>query len=287
VAAALEIAGEGRRVGVFRDGDDMVPIFARLPEGERNDLDQLDFITVTSRVTGSQVPLQQLIAGWETQVENSLILRKNRERTITAQCDPSTGTPSALLNQIRPAIEGIALPEGYRLEWGGDDESTRQANAGIAGTMPLTFLIMVVLIVMLFNALRQPAIIFLTVPLAIIGVTAGLLITQVPFDFMATLGFLSLTGMLIKNSVVLIDQMDVEMRSGKPAMAAIIDSTVDRTRPVLMAAVTTVLGLIPLITDVFFQGLAVVIMFGLSFAAILTLVVVPVLYAIFFKVKSS
>lgn len=114
-----------------------------------------------------------------------------------------------------------------------------------------------------------------------------MLLTGVAFDFMATLGFLSLAGMLIKNSVVLIDQMDLEMRSGKGGMEAIVDSTVDRTRPVLMAAVTTVLGLVPLLSDVFFQGLAVVIMFGLTFAAALTLVVVPVLYAQFFKVKAK
>jgi len=191
------------------------------------------------------------------------------------------------LAQIRPAIEAIALPEGYRLEWGGDYEKSTRANAGIAQTMPVTFLIMIVLIVMMFNALRQPVIIFLTVPLAVIGVAAGLLITGTTFDFMATLGFLSLAGMLIKNSVVLIDQMDIEMKSGKPPLQAVLDSTLDRTRPVLLGALTTVLGLVPLLGDVFFKGLAVVIMFGLSFAAILTLVVVPVLYAAFFKVPKQ
>ncbi len=287
VAAALEVAAEGRRVGVYREGNDVLGIVARLPLDERNRLDQLDQITVTSRATGRHIPVAQVIGGWEARWENPLILRRDRERTITAQCDPAGGPSATLLAQIRPAIEAIPLPEGYRLEWGGDYEKSTRANAGIAQTMPVTFLIMIVLIVMMFNAIRQPAIIFLTVPLAVIGVAAGLLITGTTFDFMATLGFLSLAGMLIKNSVVLIDQMDIEMKSGKPPLQAVLDSTLDRTRPVLLGALTTVLGLVPLLGDVFFKGLAVVIMFGLSFAAILTLVVVPVLYAAFFKVPKQ
>lgn len=287
VAAALEVAAEGRRLGVYREGNDVLGIVARLPADERNSLDQLDQITVTSRATGRHIPVGQVIGGWEARWENPLILRRDRERTITAQCDAASGPSATLLAQIRPAIEAIALPEGYRLEWGGDYEKSTRANAGIAQTMPVTFLIMIVLIVMMFNALRQPVIIFLTVPLAVIGVATGLLITGTTFDFMATLGFLSLAGMLIKNSVVLIDQMDIEMKSGKPPLQAVLDSTLDRTRPVLLGALTTVLGLLPLLGDVFFKGLAVVIMFGLSFAAILTLVVVPVLYSVFFKVPKQ
>ncbi|HMP88555.1 MAG TPA: efflux RND transporter permease subunit [Kiritimatiellia bacterium] len=284
VAAAIELAGEGRRVGVYREGDDVLGIVARLPADERNRLDQLDQITVTSRITGQQVPVGQVISGWESHWEDPLIRRRDRERTMTAQCDAISGPSAMLFAELRPAIESIPLPEGYRLEWGGDYEKSTKANAGIASTMPVTFLAMIVLIVMMFNAVRQPVIILLTVPLAIIGVTAGLLVTGVAFDFMATLGFLSLTGMLIKNSVVLIDQIDIDMKTGKAPFDAVLDSTIDRTRPVLLGALTTVLGLLPLLGDVFFKGLAVVIMFGLSFAALLTLVVVPVLYAIFFKV---
>lgn len=286
VAAALTFAADGRRVGVYREGVDVLGIVLRLPDAERNRIDQLDQVTVTSRATGQHVPVSQVIGAWRHRWENPLVLRRNRERTIHAQCDAAKGPSAALLADMRARIEAIPRPEGYRLEWGGDEEASTRANAGIASTMPVSFLLMIVLIVMLFNAVRQPVIIFLTVPLAIIGVTAGLLATQVAFDFMATLGFLSLTGMLIKNAVVLIDQMDLEMKSGKPGLQAILDSTLDRTRPVLMGALTTVFGLVPLLADVFFKGLAVVIMFGLSFAAILTLVVVPVLYASFFKVKT-
>jgi len=134
---------------------------------------------------------------------------------------------------------------------------------------------------------RQPLIIWLTVPLAIIGITVGLLSTKVAFGFMGLLGALSLTGLLIKNAIVLIEEIDIQSESGKEPYQAILDSAVSRMRPVLMAASTTILGMIPLLTDVFFLDMAVVIMFGLGFASILTLVVVPVLYAIFFKVRTN
>jgi multidrug efflux pump subunit AcrB len=138
---------------------------------------------------------------------------------------------------------------------------------------------------LLFGKVRQPLIIWLTVPLAIIGITVGLLSMNVAFGFMGMLGALSLTGLLIKNAIVLIEEIDIQSESGKDAYQAILDSAVSRMRPVLMAASTTILGMIPLLTDVFFLDMAVVIMFGLGFASILTLIVVPVLYAVFFKVK--
>jgi multidrug efflux pump subunit AcrB len=140
--------------------------------------------------------------------------------------------------------------------------------------------------VVLFNAIRQPLIIILCLPLAIIGVTAGLLLTGQPFSFMALLGFLSLTGMLIKNAIVLIDQIDLEIREGKEPFHAVIDSAVSRMRPVMMASMTTVLGMVPLLWDVLFAPMAATIMFGLTFATILTLVIVPVLYALFFRIHN-
>ena len=143
---------------------------------------------------------------------------------------------------------------------------------------------MIFLTVILFNALRQPLIIWLCIPLALIGVTAGLTATQLPFDFMALLGFLSLSGMLIKNAIVLIDQIDSEIASGKDPFQSVMDSAVSRMRPVSMAAITTVLGMTPLIFDVFFISMAITIMFGLTFATVLTLIIVPVLYTIFFRI---
>ena len=146
---------------------------------------------------------------------------------------------------------------------------------------------MVLIVIFLFNAFRQPLIIWLCVPLSLIGVTVGLLLTNLEFGFMALLGFLSLTGMLIKNAIVLIDQIDLEISTGKDPFHAILDSSMSRARPVLLAAITTVLGMIPLLFDVFFTSMAVTIMFGLTFATILTLIIVPVLYSMFFRVRNK
>ena len=143
---------------------------------------------------------------------------------------------------------------------------------------------MILVVIFLFNAFRQPLIIWLTVPLSIIGVTAGLLIFKQPFGFMALLGLMSLSGMLIKNAIVLIDQINLEIREGKNPFKAIVDSGVSRMRPVSMAALTTIMGMIPLLQDDFFIAMAVTIMFGLGFATLLTLIVVPVLYAVFFRI---
>ena len=144
---------------------------------------------------------------------------------------------------------------------------------------------MVLIVIMLFDSLRQPLVIFLTVPLALIGVTLGLLSTGQPFGFMATLGFLSLSGMLIKNAIVLIDEVELQKREGKDVYTAIVSSGVSRLRPVSMAALTTALGMIPLLVDAFFVSMAVTIIFGLVIATILTMIVVPVLYAIFFRAQ--
>ena len=146
---------------------------------------------------------------------------------------------------------------------------------------------MILVVILLFNAVKQPLIIWLTVPLSVIGVTVGLLIFGQPFGFMALLGLMSLSGMLIKNAIVLIDQIDVEIKAGKERFLAVIDSGVSRMRPVMMAALTTILGMIPLLQDAFFISMAVTIMFGLLFATVLTLIFVPVLYTMFFKIPTG
>ncbi len=190
-----------------------------------------------------------------------------------------------LFERLRPQIEAIDLPQGYTLEWGGEYERSSDANQKLMANVPLAFAMMFFISVMLFNSLRQPLIIFLGLPLALIGVVAGLLIADQPFGFMALLGFLSLSGMLIKNEIVLLDQIDLELAAGKGAWQAVMDASVSRVRPVCMAAFTTVLGMLPLVWDPFFAAMAVTIMGGLTFATGLTLVVVPVLYAVFYRVR--
>ncbi|MHC4884396.1 MAG: efflux RND transporter permease subunit [Planctomycetota bacterium] len=281
----LQMNFNGQAVGLYREDDKLLPILARPPEREREGVDNIQDLQVWSPVQNSYVPIRQVVGGFRTEWTDNIVRRKDRRRTITAMCDPATGYASALFKRIRPQIEAIELPPGYTQEWGGEFENSSEAQASLFKLLPLSFLAMVVVVIALFNAVKQPAVIWLCVPMAIIGVTAGLLICGRPFGFMALLGILSLSGMLIKNAVVLIDQFDLEIREGKDPYLAIVDSSLSRIRPVSMAAVTTILGMLPLIFDAFFVDMAVTIMFGLAFATGLTLVAVPVLYAIFFGAR--
>jgi multidrug efflux pump subunit AcrB len=186
--------------------------------------------------------------------------------------------------QIKAPIEAIELPTGYEFQWGGLHESQTDAQAGLTGSIPLTIVIMILIVIILFNNLRQPLIIWLTVPLAIIGVALALYVFGLPFDFMSLLGFLSLMGMLIKNSIVLLDEVNIQLADGKEPFLAIVDAAVSRARPVAMAAITTVLGMVPLLQDPFFRAMSVTIMAGLTFATVLTLTAVPVFYVILYRV---
>lgn len=284
---AIESVFRGKVVGLYREGEDLLPIITRAPEEERNDVHDLNNIQVWSPITNQSVPINQVVSGTTTEVEDALVQRQNRERTITAQCDPNVGLASPVFARIKPKIEAMELPVGYKMEWGGEYEVSTNAQTALFSKIPLIFAGMVLIVVVLFDALRQPTIIYLTLPLALIGVTVGLLVTGQPFGFMALLGLLSLSGMLIKNAIVLIGQIDLEMREGKPPYRAVVDSAVGRVRPVAMAAATTILGMLPLFQDAFFIAMAVTIMFGLAFATVLTLLVVPVLYAIFFRIGSA
>ena len=278
----------GRSVGVYRENDNLIPIIARAPASERLNVESIASIQIPSSVTGLSVPLVETISGFNTDWDNANLLRKNRVWTIQAQTDPLPGElASDLLSRIRPDIEAIELPPGYKLKWNGELGNSADANSDLASTLPLGFLAMLMVVIILFNALRQPFVIWLIVPLALIGVVLGLLLTNTALEFMAILGLLSLVGLLIKNAIVLVDQMDLEIEEGKPRFDAVIDSAASRVRPVMMGSVTTVLGVIPLFGDAFFKSMAVVLVFGLSFATILTLLILPAIYAAVFKIKSS
>ena len=287
-AIALQTNFSGRNIGVYREGDRLIPIVARAPESERLDAREMAGIQIASPVTGAVVPLIEVVDGVQTEWRDSILRRIDRQWTIKAQADPASGVlASDLLARIRPAIEAIDLPPGYSLSWGGEFGDSAEANENLASTLPLGILAMVLVVVVLFNAIRQPLVIFLVVPLSLIGVVLGLVTTYTALEFMAILGLLSLSGLLIKNAIVLVDQMDLEIREGKPRFDAVVDSAASRVRPVMMGSLTTVLGVIPLFGDAFFRSMAVVLVFGLSFATLLTLLVIPALYAIFFGVKSS
>lgn len=286
LASAIQVATSGITAGLYREGDTLLPIIFRLPEAERSTVGELDNTVVWSSTTGRVVPVNQVVSKMSTEWEDPIIRRYDRRRTITVKADPRHGVASPVFDRLRPQIEAIELPPGYQLEWGGEYESSGDANRMLMASVPLFFSLMVLIVVALFNTVRQPLIVFMTVPLAVIGVTAGLLLTGQPFGFVALLGFLSLSGMLIKNSVVLLDQIDLNLERGLAPFEATLDAGVSRLRPVAMAAFTTVLGMTPLIFDIFWRGMAVTIMAGLTFATVLTLVVVPVLYATFYHVHA-
>lgn len=284
VALAVKAGFEGARIGVYRERDELLPIILRAPEQERTDVASINALQIWSPAAGRMIPLRQVVSSFETVFEDDIIWRLNRKRTLTVHADPNSGPPTVLFNRVRPQIEALDFPPGYEVEWWGEYRDSSRAQRGLAKSIPFFFAGMVLIVIALFNGLRQPAVIWLTVPLALIGVTFGLLITRQPFGFMALLGFLSLSGMLIKNAIVLIDEIELQKREGKEPFDAIMDSGVSRLRPVAMAALTTAMGMLPLFTDAFFIAMAVTIVFGLMVATVLTMVVVPVFYAIFFRI---
>lgn len=276
----------GEQIGTFREGNDLIPIISQTPMTRIATLDNLKSIQVISSVTGKSVPILQVTDGFETIWRDSRVKSEDRIFMIKAQADPVTGELSSeLLARVKPQIESIPLPSGYTLTWGGEYGDSSESNGNLMSTIPLGFLAMVLVVVISFGKIRQPLVIWSVVPLALIGVVFGLVVTGVPLEFMGILGLLSLSGLLIQNGIILVDRMDTEIAEGKPRFDAIVDSASSRVRPVLLGSFTTALGVIPLFFDAFFQSMAVVIVFGLSFATLLTLLIVPVLYATFLRVS--
>lgn len=286
ISRAINRAFTGERIGVYREADQLIPIISRAPAVERGVAQDVDNVRVYSPTAKDYLPVSQLVKEVKVEWVDAILRREDRFPTIKAQVDPLPGEQSTpLLERLRPQIEDIPLPPGYRLEWHGEYKASKEANDGLAISAPYGFTAMILAVVVMFNALRQPLVIWLTAPLAIIGVTVGLVLFQVPFEFMAILGCLSLIGMLVKNAIVLVDQADAEIRDGKARYSAVLDASVSRARPVFLGAFTTILGVAPLLLDPFFKSMAVTIMFGLTFATALTLIVVPLLYAVLFRIK--
>jgi multidrug efflux pump subunit AcrB len=296
VARALQTSFEGRVVGFYREPSTagtgtfpqetrLLPIIARPPLEERSDVNAIHSLQIWSPVAGRMIPLNQVASGARVVWEDPVVMRRDRFPTLTVHADPRTGLPSQLFNRVRSKIEQINLPEGYSLEWGGEHEDSQDARAALARPLPYVLALMVFIVMCLYNSARTTLLIWLIMPLAIIGVTAGLLLTGRPFGFMAMLGVLSLGGELIKNQIVVLSKIFTEIDKRKEPYQAILDGGTAKMRPVCMVVITTVLGMIPLLTDPFFGAMAVCIMFGLSFAAVLSLIVTPVLYAIFFGVR--
>ena len=287
LASATKRSYDGIPVGQYREGDDLIPIVVRNPEAERKQAAvELDVVQVIPSLSTNSVPVSQVIDDIVIEWEEQLIWRWDRRRAITVQASPAAGvTATALRDSVLADFEAIELPPGYTLEWDGEYDSSKESQeALIPGIVP-TVVIMTFIIVILFNAFRPPIIIFAVIPFVAIGITFGLLVTQVPFGFIALLGAMSLSGMMIKNSVVLLDQVNINISEGMDRYTAVIEAAVSRLRPVINAAATTVLGMAPLLQDVYWVSMAVTIMFGLAFGTILTMVLVPVLYALLYRLE--
>ncbi|MFT2111249.1 efflux RND transporter permease subunit [Marinomonas sp. 2405UD68-3] len=278
----------GSQIGMYRSGTDLLPIIQTVPENERRSIDQIRDLQIFSAASGSYVSLSSVVSGFDVVWEDPIIERLDRKRTITVMSDPNildNETAMAVFGRVRGPIEALELPQGYSLEWGGEFESSTDAQSNIFKALPMGYLFMFIISILLFNSIRVPLVIWFCVPLALIGVSFGLLAMNTAFGFMSLLGFLSLSGMIVKNGIVLADQINAELAEGTETYQAVFNSAVSRVRPVCMAAITTILGMIPLLYDAFFEGMAVVISFGLGFATILTLIAVPVFYSLLFRVK--
>ncbi|WMN98867.1 multidrug efflux RND transporter permease subunit VmeV [Vibrio parahaemolyticus] len=290
LSSTLQMAFGGSTFGVLRDGTHMLPIMMRLPEAERVDFESLQNVKIWSPSLQTYIPVDQIIDGVELDWSEPLIQRRDRKRTLTVLADHdvlSDDTAASLFARVQPKVMALHIPEGYEITWGGEYESSKDAQEGLFGSLPMGYLLMFIITILLFNSIKKPLVIWFTVPLSIIGVAFGLLTTNMPFSFTAFLGLLSLSGMILKNGIVLLDQINLELESGKDPYLAIVDSAISRVRPVSMAALTTILGMIPLVFDAFFGSMAITIMAGLGFATVLTLIVVPVMFAILFRIKPT
>lgn len=289
LSSATQRVFDGLPLGEFRQNDELLPILLRNSTDERESPNAIYSIQLRQQAGTRPVPLSQVTESIGLQWEDPFIWRRDRHRLITVQAEPIPGvTLNTLLADITVQLDEFeeSMPVGYKMELGAEAESAADAQASlIPGTLP-AMVIMFFIIVALFNELKPALIIFLTLPLILIGISVGLLITGAPFGFMALLGALSLMGMMIKNAIVLLDEIKLNIVELKEEpYEAIIKAGLSRLNPVALAAATTILGVIPLIQDVFWVSMAVTIMSGLAFGTVLTMIVVPVLYCIFYNVR--
>ncbi len=284
---AILVGTTGVTVGAFRDGNRSLQILFGLVPEERHKIENLQALPIWSTAANETVTLGSVISDLELSYEDNIIMRRNRRRVLTVASDVILGgNTSEMQERIRSSIEAIPLPIGYEFEWGGEDESQKDAMDGMSKLFLPCLMLMFTIMVFLFNGFKQPIIIFMSIPLIIIGVVLGLVIAGKPLDFLAIVGILSLVGMLAKNSIVLLDQVASDFASGKDRYQSIVETGVSRLRPVAMSAVTTVLGMIPLIWDSMFGPMAVTIMGGLTVSTVLTMIFIPVMTAIAYKVPS-
>jgi multidrug efflux pump len=288
VAQTLQTLLTGFSVTQYREGIETIDVVARAVPAERLDIGRLPSLTISTR-NGVVVPLSQ-IARIKYHYEEPILWRRNRDLVLTVRGDIVDGVQAPdVSNEVRPQLKAIedALPYGYRIETGGAIEESAKANASLAAVFPAMAVAMLALLMIQLQSFSRLALVFATAPLGIIGGTAALLIANRPFGFVALLGMIALAGMIMRNTIILVDQIDHDIAEGHGRHRAVIDATVRRARPVVLTALAAVLGMIPLAGSLFWGPMAITIMGGLLVATILTLLVVPALYALWFRVRED
>ena len=286
VSQALQMLLGGVKISELRDGDDLVDVILRSPNAERDDPGALENLTVLLP-GGQPVPLSQL-ATVSPGTEEPILWRRNRELTLTVRADVRPGIqPPTVSAQLEAALAPLraSLPGGVRLEMGGAVEESAKANASLFAVFPAMILGTLALLMVQLRSFSKLALVLLTAPLGAIGAVAALLVAGAPFGFVALLGVIALAGMIMRNSVILVDQIDHDLAAGLAPWDAIVESTVRRARPVVLTALAAILAMIPLTRSVFWGPMALAIMGGLVVATVLTLVVLPAMYATWFRVR--
>jgi multidrug efflux pump subunit AcrB len=291
IARATKRAFDGAEVGIYRERDDIYPILLRSATEDREAaIADLPELQVQPGLSSDTLPLASVTRDVGVEWEDLIIVRFDRRRAVTVQAAAYGTTFPTLRASVLADFDAIELPPGYEIFWDGEQYSTESAQAGLIPGITPAVVIILLIIVALFNALRPPVIILASIPFLMVGVSFGLLATGpivdgAAFGFVALLGAMSLAGMMIKNAIVLLDQINLELEAGKAPLDAIVEAALSRLRPVVLAAGTTVLGVIPLLQDVFWVAMAVAIMAGLTFGTFVTMFLVPVLYATFYRVQ--
>ena len=289
VANAFRASTNGIPIGEYREGDLTLPILVKDADLDSMSINNVKTLPVYSS-KGQSVKLEQVIDKFSLNYQYNVVRRYNRERAMAMQCDPCRGeNAAAAFKQVYEKVKAeVAIPEGYKLKYFGEQESKDDSNEALAENVPLTFLLIYFTLLFLFpKNYRKPILIMLMLPLIFIGVVLGLVLFGKSLDFFATLGLLGLIGMNIKNAIVLVDEIGVQLGNFDKPYLAIVEATKTRIVPVTMASGTTILGMIPLLGDAMFAGMAATIMGGLLVSTILTIFVLPVTYCIFFKIRAD
>ncbi|WP_270516675.1 efflux RND transporter permease subunit [Sanguibacteroides sp. AM78-02pH3A] len=313
VGMALLATTDGLPVGSYYEGQHDLPIYVKSVGQDNQRLGKLGNVPVWSLVPSTNLlnmetikelisgmisadellmaaigstPLNQATNGINAVWEVPVVRRYNGQRSISAQCNNAPGyTSNEVRNSLLTKIDTIQFPPGYTTEWQGEYLASTQSKQYLFKNVPVAIVLVLAILIALFKDFKRPAMILLCLPLAITGVVFGMLLAGKEFGFVAIVGALGLVGMMIKNGVVLVDEVDIQIRSGKDPFQALLDASSSRLRPVFLAAMTTILGMIPLVNDDMFGALAVTIMGGLFIGTVITLVILPVLYSLFLKIK--